>query len=109
MGIFAGLIEPLMRAAKFVAPCVSRNQTKVSVDFVVDAAPPGVGGDAFQHRKSKAAVLEGGLGGRIELEQRSVQIASWKQQAQSLLGSPHAVDMKARPHLGRRAKHPEIG
>src|SRR5260370_256327 len=47
-----------------------------------------------------------GMGGHIELEQCSVQIAPWKQQAQSLPGNSNAVDLKPRPHLSGSAKHP---
>jgi hypothetical protein len=79
MYIFSGLIEALVGAAKFVAPRVCRNQTKVLVEFVPDAATPR--GDAFQHRKSKAAMFDFGIRGYIQLKQGSVQIAPREQQA----------------------------
>src|SRR5690348_63514 len=75
--ILAGLIELLMSAAKFVTACESRNQMKVLVEFVPDVATRRR--DAFQHRKSNDAVLDGGLNGSIVLEQCFVQIAPRKQ------------------------------
>src|SRR6266849_1987210 len=103
MRIFAVLIEPRMSAAKFVTPSISRNQTKVFVEFVIDVATRR--GDALQHRKSKTAMLERGIRGQIELKQRFVQITPRKQQAQPLLGNSHSVDLKFRPYLGGSAKH----
>jgi hypothetical protein len=104
MRIFAVLIEPRMSAAKFVTPSISRDQTKVLVEFVSNVATRG--SHALQHGKSKAAMLDRGFNGLIVLEQCFVQVAPRKQQAQSLLGKPHAVNLKLRPHLGGSAKHP---
>src|SRR5215468_10883220 len=104
MRIFAVLIEPGMGAPKFVTPRISRYQMKILIEFVPNAATER--GGAFQHSKSNFALFHRGLGGNIELEQCPVQIAPRKQQAQPLLGNPHAVDLKLGPHLGGSAKYP---
>ena len=104
MRILAVLIELLMSAAKFIASGKSRNQTKALVEFVQDGATEG-GGRALLYRDSKITMLDRRIYGVVELEQRSVQIAPWKQQAKSLLGNPHTVDLKLGPHFGGSTKH----
>jgi hypothetical protein len=52
MRILAGLKESLMSAAEFVTARISRDQTEILVEFVVDAAPPGVGSDALKYGKA---------------------------------------------------------
>src|SRR5260370_6142643 len=104
MRIFAVFIEPRMSAAKFATPRKGCNQAKILVEFVPDAAT--WRRDAFQHCESKAAMLNRGLNRLVVLEQCSVQIASWKQQAQSLLSDAHPVYLKLGPNLGGGATYP---
>src|SRR5579863_4131798 len=77
--IFSILIEPGMSTAKFVTSRVRRNEAKVLVKLIPDAATQG--GHAFRHRKPEYAILYRGIRCHIELVQGSVQIAPRKQQA----------------------------
>src|SRR5258708_34798059 len=104
MSTFAVLIEPVMSAAKFVTSRIDSDQMKVFVEFVPDGAA--LGCSAFQHCKSKVAMLNCRLDGiGVREQRRSVQIAPWKQQAQPLLGEGHAVDVKRRLDFSVSAEH----
>src|SRR5579859_922841 len=95
---FAGLVEALVCAAKFITSGISRNEAKLVVEFIENPAITG-GGDAFCNSQAEVAMIEGRLHRIIELEQRPVHIAAREHEAQSFLGLSHSVNLKSWPDL----------
>src|SRR5579864_5208315 len=97
MSVFPGLKEAVMSAAKFITAGKSCNQVKVPIEFIPDGARISGRRDALRNSESQDAVVKGRLHRYIELVQSSIQITSFKQQAQSLVGGTHPMDLELWP------------